>query len=209
MKDGLIRTNLMGKRCEQSARTVIGPDPTLRMGQLGMPKEMADILTMPVQVTNYNYEYLMNLVNEGKVNYVLKDKGATKINMENALFFRGTRLNQGDIIIRKDENTGNDIEIIVNNGKEMLKLGDRLKRNGEFIKDLKYPEKKKYTLNIGDICERKLTNGDIVLLNRQPTLHLGSMMAQEIVITKGKTLTFNLSIAKSFNADKNEYFLQR
>lgn len=165
MKDGLIRTNLMGKRCEQSARTVIGPDPTLRMGQLGMPKEMADILTMPVQVTNYNYEYLMNLVNEGKVNYVLKDKGATKINMENALFFRGTRLNHGDIIIRKDENTGNDIEIIVNNGKEMLKPGDKLKRNGEFIKDLKYPEKKKYTLNIGDICERKLTNGDIVLLN--------------------------------------------
>jgi hypothetical protein len=33
------------------------------------------------------------------------------------------------------------------------------------------------------------------------------MMAQEIVITNGKTLTFNLSIAKSYNADENEHFL--
>lgn len=33
------------------------------------------------------------------------------------------------------------------------------------------------------------------------TLHEGSMMAQEIVLTNNKTLTFNLSICKSFNAD--------
>ena len=32
-------------------------------------------------------------------------------------------------------------------------------------------------------------------------LHEGSMLAQEIVIRKGKTLRFNLAIAKSFNAD--------
>lgn len=203
----LLKDFTVAHNCEQSARTVIGPDPTLRMGQLGMPREMANILTIPVQVTNYNYDYLTKLVNNGQVNYVLKDKGATKINLENALFFRGTRLNHGDIIIRKDEKSGEDIEIIVNNGKEMLQKGDKLKRNGEFLKDLKFPEKRKYTLNIGDICERRLIDGDIVLLNRQPTLHIGSMMAQEIIITKGKTLTFNLSIAKSFNADENEHFL--
>ena len=51
----------------------------------------------------------------------------------------------------------------------MLKPGDRLKRNGEFLKDLKYPEKRVYHLNIGDIVERKLIDGDILLLNRQPT----------------------------------------
>jgi hypothetical protein len=35
----------------------------------------------------------------------------------------------------------------------------------EFIKDLKYPEKRVYHLNIGDIVERKLIDGDILLLN--------------------------------------------
>jgi hypothetical protein len=116
--------------CEQTGRTVIGPDPTLKMGQLAVPEEIANNLTIPVQVTDYNYEYLTNLVNSGKVNYVLKDNGATKINLENALFFRGTRLSHGDIIIRKDEKTGEEKEIVVNNGKDMLKPGDKLKRKG-------------------------------------------------------------------------------
>lgn len=170
-KDGLIRTNLMGKRVEQSGRTVIGPDPTLKMGQIAVPPEMANNLTVPVQVTNFNQKYLTDLVNNDGANFVLKDSGNTRINLQNALFFRGTILNHGDVIIRKDEND-NDTEIIVNNGKDMLKPGDRLKRSGEFIKDLKYPEKRVYHLNIGDIVERKLIDGDILLLNRQPTQNM-------------------------------------
>ena len=204
-KEGLIRNNIMGKRGEFTARTVIGPDPTLKMGQLGMPQEIANNLTVPVQVTNYNYDYLTKLVNNGKVN-IVKTKDGEKINIHHHIFNRGTRLNHGDIIIRKDDKSGIEIEIVINNGKEMLKPGDKLKRNDEFIKNIKYPEKRKYHLNIGDICERQLQNGDIVLLNRQPTLHVGSMMAQEIVIHSGKTFRFNLSIAKSFNADEKWYF---
>ena len=176
----------------------IGPDPTLKMGQLAIPPQIADNLTIPVQVTNFNYDMCTDLVNRGKVNYVLKDKGQTRINLENALFFKGTRLNHGDIIVRRDEETGEDVEMLVTNGKQMLQKGDKLKRNGEWILDLKYPEKRTYKLNVGDICERKLQDGDIVLLNRQPTLHEGSMMAQEIVIRPGKTFRFNLSINKSF-----------
>ena len=167
-KYGQIRSNLMGKRVEQSGRTVIGPDPTLKMGQLAVPPEMADNLTVPVQVTNFNQKMLTDIVNNGGANFVLKDNGNTRINLQNALFFRGTILHHGDIIIRKDKN-GNETENVVNNGKDMLKPGDKLKRNGEFINELKYPEKRVYHLNIGDIVERKLINGDIVLLNRQPT----------------------------------------
>jgi DNA-directed RNA polymerase beta' subunit len=196
----LLKDFTVGHNCEFTGRTVIGPEPTLKMGQLGIPKEIAENLTLPVQVTNFNYEYLTNLVNNGKVN-IVKTKGGEKINIHHHIFNRGTRLNHGDIIIRKDEDTGKEIEMVINNGKEMLKPGDKLKRNDEFIKNIKYPEKRKYHLNIGDICERQLQNGDIVLLNRQPTLHVGSMMAQEIVIHDGKTFRFNLSIAKSFNAD--------
>ena len=137
------------------------------------------------------------MIKDGKVNFVLKNN--TRINMENALFFKGTPLNHGDIIFRKDIN-GKEQEIVVNNGKMILQHGDRVFRNNEFI-EVKYPEKRGYELEIGDVCERQLQNGDIVLLNRQPTLHEGSMMAQEVVIMPGKTIRFNLSINKSFNAD--------
>jgi len=190
------------KRVEQSGRTVIGPDPTLRMGQLAVPPEMASNLTVPVHVTDYNFQLLTKLVNEGKANFVIKKDNGTRINLEHKMFFRGTILEHGDVVIRTDPTTGKTSEITINNGKDTLRPGDKLKRNGEFIKDIKYPEKRDYHLNIGDIVERQLQNGDILLLNRQPTLHEGSMMAQEVVIRKGKTLRFNLSIAKSFNADE-------
>jgi hypothetical protein len=167
-KEGLIRSNLSGKRCEMTARTVIGPDPTLKMGQICVPPQIASNLTYPVPVNNFNYDFLSQLVNEGKINYVLKDNGKTRINLENALYSKGTRINHGDIIMRKDKN-GKDVEILVTNGKDVLMKGDRLKRNGEWVKDIKYPEKRTYKLNIGDICERQMYDGAIVLLNRQPT----------------------------------------
>ena len=56
-------------------------------------------------MAHFNIKYLSDLVDAGKVNYVLKDNGQTRINLENALFFKGTRLNHGDIIIRKNKIT--------------------------------------------------------------------------------------------------------
>jgi DNA-directed RNA polymerase beta' subunit len=185
--------------CDQTGRTVIGPDPTLKMGQLGLPIEMAQILTIPVQVNNFNIEHMTHLVNEGHANYVIKKGGKVKINLNYALFKKGTDLIYGDEIHRSVN--GKTSIITVKTGKEILKEGDMIKRNGNFLENIIYPQRRTYTLEPGDIVERKLQNGDIVLLNRQPTLHAGSMLAQEIIIMPHKTLRFNLSIAKSFNAD--------
>lgn len=194
-KSGQLRSALLGKRCDQTARTVIGPDPNLKMGQLGMPQEMANILTIPVMINNLNIDYMTNLVNNGGANYVIKNN-KTKINLSYALNKKGTSLVYGDEIHR-------DSKIITYNYNKniSLKIGDMIKRDGKFLDNIEYPYKKTYKLEIGDIVERKLQDGDIVLLNRQPTLHAGSMMAQEIVIKPYKTLRFNLSINKSFNAD--------
>ena len=63
-------------------------------------------------------------------------------------------------VVRKDKKTEEEFEFIVTNGRELLKPGDKLKRNGEWIQDLKYPEKRSYKLNIGDIIERQLQDGD-------------------------------------------------
>lgn len=61
--------------------------------------------------------------------------------------------------------------------------------------DLRY-RKEKVDLRFGDIVERHIIDGDIVLLNRQPTLHKLSMMGHKIkVIDNDKLNTFGLSVA--------------
>ena len=64
-------------------------------------------------------------------------------------------------------------------------------------KDLQYY--KKIQLEYGDKVNRFLIDGDIVLLNRQPTLHKGSMLAKKIKIFDKKTFSMNLATTKTFN----------
>ena len=60
---------------------------------------------------------------------------------------------------------------------------------------LKY-RKDKVDLRFGDIVERHIVDGDIVLLNRQPTLHKLSMMGHKIkVVNDEKLNTFGLAVA--------------
>jgi DNA-directed RNA polymerase subunit A' len=56
-------------------------------------------------------------------------------------------------------------------------------------------------IDIGQIVERQLTDGDIVLFNRQPSLHRMSMMAHKIRVMRHKTFRFNLSVCPPYNAD--------
>ena len=55
-KEGRIRGNLMGKRVDFSARTVITPDPNLRVDQVGIPRSIAQNLTFPEIVTPFNID---------------------------------------------------------------------------------------------------------------------------------------------------------
>ena len=191
-KDGQLRNNLLGKRCNQTGRTVIGPDPTLKMGQLAVPELMANILTVPERVTSFNKCKLQKLANSGEVNSLIKPDGITCINLKR--FRKGTRLTPNDIIERGDK------RIVVVSGKEQILPGDRLIRNGEYIENVIHSNRE-YPIDIGWIVERRLSDGDIVLLNRQPTLHRASMLAMEVVVRPHKTLRFNLAINKPFNAD--------
>lgn len=46
----------MGKRVDFSARTVITPDPNLRINQVGVPRTIAQNLTFPEIVTPFNID---------------------------------------------------------------------------------------------------------------------------------------------------------
>ncbi len=57
--------NLMGKRVEFSARTVVSPDPNLSVDELGVPMSIALNLTFPEVVTPLNIDKLKKLVING------------------------------------------------------------------------------------------------------------------------------------------------
>ena len=56
-------------------------------------------------------------------------------------------------------------------------------------------------LDYGDIVMRHLKDGDIVLFNRQPSLHRMSMMAHEVRVLPYKTFRLNLCVCPPYNAD--------
>lgn len=57
------------------------------------------------------------------------------------------------------------------------------------------------TLEIGYLVERHLANGDIVLFNRQPSLHQMSIMAHYVRVLPGKTFRLHPSVCPPYNAD--------
>lgn len=193
-KDGRIRNNLMGKRTNQSGRTVIGPDPTIRTDEMVVPEKIAKILTVPETVCEFNIEHLQKLVNDNKANYVLRNDGKIRINLKYAMQKKGTELKKGDLIIREGKTYSTD------NGSIVPTDGDKIKRGDEILHYIS-PQKRFFQLKKGDVVERQLQNGDLVLLNRQPTLHKGSMLAKRIIIRPYKTFRLNLATTSTFNAD--------
>lgn len=64
-KEGRIRGNLNGKRVDQSARSVITPDPYIGLDELGVPVRIAMNVTFPETVNKYNIEEMRKLVRNG------------------------------------------------------------------------------------------------------------------------------------------------
>jgi DNA-directed RNA polymerase subunit A' len=81
-KEGRIRANLAGKRVNYSARTVISPDPYLRINEIGIPYEIARIITVSESVTLGNLAYMQDLIRKGSVypgaNYLIRKDGKRK-----------------------------------------------------------------------------------------------------------------------------------
>ncbi|OUT21564.1 DNA-directed RNA polymerase II subunit RPB1 [Pichia kudriavzevii] len=79
-KEGRLRGNLMGKRVDFSARTVISGDPNLELDQVGVPRSIARTLTYPEIVTPYNIQKLTEMVRNGPnehpgAKYVIRENG--------------------------------------------------------------------------------------------------------------------------------------
>lgn len=78
-KRGIIRGNLMGKTTNFSGRTVLGPDPFLKFGQIGVPIVFASKLTQKETVCSYNIDMLTDMLQEKEEIYQASDKSKTYI----------------------------------------------------------------------------------------------------------------------------------
>ncbi|KAL7982998.1 hypothetical protein Chor_013604 [Crotalus horridus] len=135
-KEGRVRGNLMGKRVDFSARTVITPDPNLSIDQVGVPRSIAANMTFAEIVAPFNIDRLQELVSRGNSQY----PGAKYI----------------------------------------------IRHNGDRI-DLRFhPKSSDLHLQIGYKVERHMCDGDIVIFNRQPTLHKMSMMGHRSLETRAE-----------------------
>lgn len=68
-KQGILRKNMMGKRVDFFARSVITPDPLLSVDEIGVPDTFAKKLTFPVPVTPWNVTKLRQMVLNGPLTY--------------------------------------------------------------------------------------------------------------------------------------------
>jgi DNA-directed RNA polymerase II subunit RPB1 len=102
-KNGRIRGNLMGKRVDFSARSVITGDPNVSIYELGVPLKIAKNLSKPVKVNDMNRDFLMKLIQNGPDVH----PGAKNIERKNGEFIslryvdiNSIRLENGDIVHR-------------------------------------------------------------------------------------------------------------
>jgi|EP00979_Chaetoceros_neogracilis_P014092 DNA-directed RNA polymerase II subunit RPB1 len=150
-KEGRIRGNLMGKRVDFSARTVITADPNLGIHQVGVPRSIAMNLTVPERVTPFNLSELSALVSNGPT------------------------IHPGAKHIIRSDGTRVDLRFVKNKSDLML--------------------------SNGWIVERHLRDGDVVLFNRQPSLHKMSIMGHRAKVLDWSTFRLNLSCTSPYNAD--------
>jgi len=149
-KGGRIRKNLAGKRVNFSGRSVISPDPNLKINEVGIPFEIAKVVTVCETVTDLNIQKMKELIsseNYPGANYIIRPDGKRK-------------------------------RITAELREEIL---------NEIITGYK--------------VERHLQDGDIVLFNRHPSLHRGSLMAHYAKILSGRTFRLHPAVAFPYNAD--------
>tara|TARA_B110000208_G_scaffold190329_1_gene253977 strand:- start:3421 stop:7824 length:4404 start_codon:yes stop_codon:yes gene_type:complete len=105
-KTGRIRSNLMGKRVDFSARTVITGDPNININELGVPIKIATNLTFPEIVTHENKQRLNQLVKNGRdiypgANFVRrKSQFNSRVNIIDLRYRNNIELEIGDTIDR-------------------------------------------------------------------------------------------------------------
>ncbi|KAG8827052.1 hypothetical protein FRC19_005756 [Serendipita sp. 401] len=173
-KEGLFRMHMMGKRVNYAARSVISPDVNIETNEIGIPPVFARKLTFPEPVTQHNVTELRELVIRGPKEH----PGASQVQFEDGQVQLLDKLN-----VEQRTAIANQL------------LTPREVERGSTTLCTRQPV-------IGKKVYRHLRDGDILILNRQPTLHKPSMMAHKAKVLSGeKTIRMHYANCNSYNAD--------
>ncbi|KAI5834493.1 beta and beta-prime subunits of DNA dependent RNA-polymerase [Schizophyllum commune Tattone D] len=173
-KEGLFRKHMMGKRVNYAARSVISPDANIEPNEIGIPPVFARKLTFPEPVTHHNVNALRQLVINGPRNH----PGASIIEHED-----GHKQSLDKLTVEQRTALANQL---------MTPQGDTHNRHGLSTR----------TPAINKKVYRHLQDGDMLILNRQPTLHKPSMMTHRAKVLQGeKTIRMHYANCNSYNAD--------
>ena len=177
-KRALVRGNLMGKRLEHTGRTVITPNPTLRINELGVPLSMCMDQTFKETVTHVNIQWLRELVATGPDVH----PGAVAVwKIKRQLRTLAPTIASTSVATCAESLEKRDKICLRTTTREFRTLHIRLR--------------------VGDVVERHLQNGDVVLFNRQPSLHRNSLLAHLLRVTLNSTFEINPAVCTSYNAD--------
>jgi DNA-directed RNA polymerase beta' subunit len=188
-KHGTVRGHIMGTRGDFCARSVISPDPNLRMNEVGIPWKFAQLLTKPMHVNAINQKSLNeHLIMQNKLKKLDAKKNVETLDrIELTEYEEAKRLCTYKLKTIKRQRT-----FLASDGASKSffeSIDDIIAKDGELV------------LQQGDIVERTLKNGDLVLFNRQPTLHKLSMMAHTVRIVPGGCFRFHPNMCPPYNAD--------
>ena len=89
----------------------------------------------------------------------------------------------------------------IQNGPMKYPGAKTIRRADGRIISLRHVNTREVVLHYGDVVNRHLMDNDIILFNRQPTLHRMSMMGHRVKVLKGKTFRLNVSVTAPYNAD--------
>ncbi|KAM5535538.1 hypothetical protein V8D89_010875 [Ganoderma adspersum] len=169
--------SLQGKRVNYAARSVISPDVNIEPNEIGIPPVFARKLTFPEPVTPNNFHELRQLVITGARGY----PGATMVEFEDGhlQFLEKLTLEQRTAIANQ--------LLTPQEGSH-----GSAQRHGLYTS----------TPAVNKKVYRHLRDGDILILNRQPTLHKPSMMCHKARVLHGeKTIRMHYANCNSYNAD--------
>ncbi|MFQ6056886.1 MAG: hypothetical protein ACE5J3_13000, partial [Methanosarcinales archaeon] len=106
------------------------------------------------------------------------------------------------IPVKVQERNISELRKYVRRGPEHPGANYVIKKDGERIKVFRKNGKElSENLEVGDIVERHLIDGDIVLFNRQPSLHKMSIMSHNVVVLPNKTFRHNPAVCPPYNSD--------
>ncbi|SCV06117.1 LANO_0H22474g1_1 [Lachancea nothofagi CBS 11611] len=94
-------------------------------------------------------------------------------------------------------------ELVINGPNEHPGANYVLKKNEEARRNLRFGDRMKLAKNLqyGDVVERHLEDGDVVLFNRQPSLHRLSILSHFAKIRPWRTFRLNECVCTPYNAD--------